>query len=1238
MSNIDSHSLVASKENIQPLRRGRDTSQLCAALQAETDSETHQTLEKQRNEFEIRLRSQTSEDPLAAWCDYISWIEQSFPKQPREGKLNIVLQKCLNKFKDSERYMNDSRFVKLCIKYADLEENTVELFSQIHRHGIGVQCAELYIAWAERFALLDCFKKANVVYEKGLQCRAQPFEVLEDAHKRFLASLALRMLNKNEPQSTETISQPTESRQPYNVLTSISAGRKEVVPSIRIGGNVLGEPGKLKQSVAKDTKPKSNSGITIYQDSENDVVSAEPKAKLEKIQSKKALTKENSVKAGAWTDKSKKNVPFNLPAPVSVPFQVHVDEDNSESTPRHQPVASTVLKSLKIKKGYEDENYANAPLFYLEPYDPTKKPMYCKDMVYAGGLEFQFEELRAIQYRRKKEAELKNKKPSLPEPEPKAKEPEPAPAPVPAPESTRKSQIPLAKPESQIKSKSEKKKNKSDDDKKFSENKRKTLFAKVKPIEKPIEEPIPPTDFSINQTINTKEALSEMQQLWFSKPASPLLNVNPPEKQIGKSILKKDKPSFNLYVDESCLGNFNKNQEEADKPLDLTMKSNSNSDIQVPMDCEKPRIPIPIFKDDDGDENIIKKKSDNEKKLKMHGGKEAEEAFGIVKRSVLKPLDDENKENDVPDDYCGPTGKSDRKTTGILTLAENVPFAPLSDVEEEDDRDDIDGDFSAIIQCNMTGITETINFTKAFQNPRHESTPNPRKSFHNKPDFNESVFVAEQSDKQNPPIRQQTSNAEPRRFSILNENNGLECRKTPPRKDENYKNLSVIAETSREYKSSSSGSSGVSTFALRPSKNFPYTPSELRSTKFSLTSSHIIHQKTKGLSMNGYEASNEYSHTTGFRHAETNEVAITKFISLNETNENQNDMGSVNQMLTNVQLKSEEEIEEIDPFSEEVIEKLLKAVEFPNDNHASNCFAMGDIKVAVPKVGGNLVLGEDSYDVKKMLGEGAYAKIFKIVNEENGEQLIAKYQKPSFPWEFYITREVQTRIRHKKLASLFMNVESAYFFQNASILLTQPVEYGDLLSAINKMKQGQIMCQLIAMYFTVEILTILETLHSCKIIHGDIKPDNFLLMGDTKRPRLQLIDFGRGIDMSLFPENTTFKRVVTTEGFTTIEMQTGKPWTYQIDLYGAANCGHCLLFGDYMKVTQTNGTWNISKKIPRYWAVTEWKNFFTTMLNVESCFNLPDLAELKDSFNTILSDESELDFSMNKLVNLLKNR
>lgn len=34
-----------------------------------------------------------------------------------------------------------------------------------------------------------------------------------------------------------------------------------------------------------------------------------------------------------------------------------------------------------------------------------------------------------------------------------------------------------------------------------------------------------------------------------------------------------------------------------------------------------------------------------------------------------------------------------------------------------------------------------------------------------------------------------------------------------------------------------------------------------------------------------------------------------------------------------------------------------------------------------------------------------------------------------------------------------------------------------------------------AMYVTIEMLYMIENLHKCQIIHGDVKPDNFLFIG-----------------------------------------------------------------------------------------------------------------------------------------------
>lgn len=38
------------------------------------------------------------------------------------------------------------------------------------------------------------------------------------------------------------------------------------------------------------------------------------------------------------------------------------------------------------------------------------------------------------------------------------------------------------------------------------------------------------------------------------------------------------------------------------------------------------------------------------------------------------------------------------------------------------------------------------------------------------------------------------------------------------------------------------------------------------------------------------------------------------------------------------------------------------------------------------------------------------------------------------------------------------------------------------------------MHETLVMHFSMEILSIVDHLHACKIIHADIKPDNFLLM------------------------------------------------------------------------------------------------------------------------------------------------
>ena len=66
---------------------------------------------------------------------------------------------------------------------------------------------------------------------------------------------------------------------------------------------------------------------------------------------------------------------------------------------------------------------------------------------------------------------------------------------------------------------------------------------------------------------------------------------------------------------------------------------------------------------------------------------------------------------------------------------------------------------------------------------------------------------------------------------------------------------------------------------------------------------------------------------------------------------------------------------------------------------------------------------------------------------------------------------------------------------------------------------AQRMSEALALHYAAEALRCVGALHGCALLHCDLKPDNFLL---APRGRLQLIDFGRAVDLALLPDATLF--------------------------------------------------------------------------------------------------------------------
>ncbi|XP_075155017.1 bub1-related kinase [Haematobia irritans] len=249
-----------AKENIQPLAQGRNASILQASLKVESSQE----LLAQRKELEREIHNYSGDDPLNAWYNYICWIEQSFPSGGKESGLREVLTKCLTKFENDERYKQDRRMIRLYIKYIDNHKDSAECYQQLFNAGIGTMVSDFYIAWAYGYDLVNNTLKADEIFRRGIACRAQPLEELQEAHQHFGFTLAQRLMYKDNDDIQEESNRQIEERR--RALSSLRGHRrKQLVGSVRTGTAVKSDvPGIVKAD--SSTHQRSNVRVNVFKD------------------------------------------------------------------------------------------------------------------------------------------------------------------------------------------------------------------------------------------------------------------------------------------------------------------------------------------------------------------------------------------------------------------------------------------------------------------------------------------------------------------------------------------------------------------------------------------------------------------------------------------------------------------------------------------------------------------------------------------------------------------------------------------------------------------------------------------------------------------------------------------------------------------------------------------------------------------------------------------------------------
>ncbi|KAG8887456.1 hypothetical protein FRB98_009600 [Tulasnella sp. 332] len=340
------------------------------------------------------------------------------------------------------------------------------------------------------------------------------------------------------------------------------------------------------------------------------------------------------------------------------------------------------------------------------------------------------------------------------------------------------------------------------------------------------------------------------------------------------------------------------------------------------------------------------------------------------------------------------------------------------------------------------------------------------------------------------------------------------------------------------------------------------------------------------------------------------------------------------------------------PFDDYIVEQLLQLCSVPFvDRRNETCgqlerlqrFGAKKMKASTDKrksysAGETmyLTLGEDKFVIQAKLGEGGFGAVFlaAVYDESSGNvdedtYVALKAVKPCQIWEYTILSHIRGCLDEDSLMSIIAP-ETLYAFADESYLVIDHCAHGTLLDCVNKAvltewgsNGGTGMTEVLVMFFSVELFRVVEGLHRVGFIHGDLKIDNCLARfslapggmsawSNRYDPSgengwslfgIRLIDFGRAIDTTMFPDGQTFKGDWPTDARDCVEMREGRAWTYETDYFGLAGIIYCMLHAKYIETASTvdpeTGAvrYQIATPFKRYWNVDLWRRAFDVLLN-----------------------------------------
>ncbi|XP_061072937.1 mitotic checkpoint serine/threonine-protein kinase BUB1 beta [Conger conger] len=269
-------------------------------------------------------------------------------------------------------------------------------------------------------------------------------------------------------------------------------------------------------------------------------------------------------------------------------------------------------------------------------------------------------------------------------------------------------------------------------------------------------------------------------------------------------------------------------------------------------------------------------------------------------------------------------------------------------------------------------------------------------------------------------------------------------------------------------------------------------------------------------------------------------------------------------------------------------------------------------------------------------GDEAFVILSGIISSESStvhfgqtkycENVVIKVDLHPIPWDFYINTQLRNRLGSDS-TKYFNDQSRCFLYEDGCVTVSWGHYQGTLQECLAKSP----LQESVAALLVIELLELVGQMHSCHLVHGDLRPNTLFLRHRTGCEGLEgvlrAVDFSCSLDLDLQPEVTSVLGHPGAQAFLQQGVLSSASSPYQIDLLGIAETVHVMLEKRSMQLVCRDSEWELAEDLQVAYGNPDdvWRNFFRKILNPGSQSTVSVLSELqqlmKKHFNYSIEDE-----------------